>query len=268
MQVDAYRLAAKTVLDAEICIVGAGPAGITLAREFIGRKTTVAIIESGGLNFDTRIQELNEGTVIGAEYAGLRQTRCRQVGGTAHMWNTGVGGGNGAKYVPLDPRDFAETPDAINTKWPLNYRDLEAYYPRAHTVCSLGPFEYDGAAWADDTHPLIALESARLSARVYQCGSGRLFTETYPQELATSGNICVCRHATLLHFRMSNDGRKVIEANCVSSTGTPFVARASCFVLAAGAIENARLLLLSRESIETATPGSAAVSWSTRGITR
>ena len=119
MQVDAYRLAAKTVLDAEICIVGAGPAGITLAREFIGRKTTVAIIESGGLNFDTRIQELNEGTVIGAEYAGLRQTRCRQVGGTAHMWNTGVGGGNGAKYMPLDPRDFAETPDAINTKWPL-----------------------------------------------------------------------------------------------------------------------------------------------------
>ena len=247
MQVDADSLAAKTVLDAEICIVGAGPAGITLAREFVGRKTTVAIIESGGLNFDARIQELNEGTVIGAEYAGLRQTRCRQVGGTAHLWNTSVGGGIGAKYVPLDPRDFAETPNAINTKWPLNYRDLEAYYPRAHKVCSLGPFEYDGAAWADDTHPLIALESARLSARVYQCGSGRLFTETYPQELATSGNICLCRHATLLHFRMSNDGRKVIEANCVSSTGTPFVARASCFVLAAGAIENARLLLLSRE---------------------
>ena len=50
----------KDDMDAEICIVGAGPAGITLAREFIGCKTTVAIIESGGLNFDARIQELNE----------------------------------------------------------------------------------------------------------------------------------------------------------------------------------------------------------------
>ena len=67
MQVDARRLAPKTVLDAEICIIGAGPAGITLAREFVGAKTTVAIIESGGLNVDDRAQELNEGSVIGAE---------------------------------------------------------------------------------------------------------------------------------------------------------------------------------------------------------
>jgi choline dehydrogenase-like flavoprotein len=250
MQVDARSLAPKTALDAEICVVGAGPAGITLAREFVGGNTTVAVIDSGGLNFDARIQELNEGTVIGAEYAGLRQTRCRQVGGTAHLWNTSVDGTHGAKYVPLDSCDFAETSDPIiDTKWPLNDRDLEPFYQRAHKVCSLGPFEYDGAAWADDAHPLIALGSGRLSAKVYQCGSGRLFTETYQQELATSGNICLCRHATLLHFRMSSDGRKVIEANCVSSAGTPFVVRASCYVLAAGAIENARLLLLSRESI-------------------
>jgi len=248
MQVDARRLAPKTVLDAEICIIGAGPAGITLAREFVGAKTTVAIIESGGLNVDDRAQELNEGSVIGAEYAGLRQTRCRRVGGTAHLWNTTVGGTNGAKYVPLDRCDFAGTSHPIKTEWPLEYSDLDVYYRRAHEVCDLGPFTYDGAAWADDEHPLIALDSARLGAKVYQCGSGRLFTETYPQELAMSGNIRLCPHATLLNFRTSDDDRKVVEANCISSTGTPFVARASCFILAAGAIENARLLLLSRKN--------------------
>ena len=184
------------------------------------------------------------------------------------MWNTGVGGGIGAKYVPLDPRDFAETPDAINTKWPLNYRDLEAYYPRAHKVCSLGPFEYDGAAWADDTRILSSRSRACVSARECINAAVAACSAEDPQELATSGDICVCRHATLLHFRMSNDGRKVIEANCVSSTGTPFVARASCFVLAAGAIENARLLLLSRESTRDSDTWIGRCFRYTRGITR
>jgi choline dehydrogenase-like flavoprotein len=219
-----------------------------VAREFVGCKTTIAIIESGGLDVEARAQRLNEGSVIGTEYAGLGQTRCRAVGGTAQVWNTTVRGTRGAKYAPLDPCDFAHTSRAITTEWPLEYCDLDVYYRRAHKVCSLGPFTYDGAAWADDDHPLIALDNAPLSTKVYQCGSGRVFTETYPQELAGSGNILLCRHATLLHFRMSTDGRKVIEAHCVSSTGTPFMTRASCFVLAAGAIENARLLLLWRES--------------------
>ena len=82
MELDARRILEGTALEADICIVGAGPAGITLAREFIGHKADVLILESGGLEPEEHIQQLNEGTVMGDPYAGLRQTRYRRLGGT------------------------------------------------------------------------------------------------------------------------------------------------------------------------------------------
>jgi choline dehydrogenase-like flavoprotein len=207
MQLDARKLPARTVLDADICIAGAGPAGITLAREFIGSKVTVLILESGGLKSDKRTQELNEGTVIGDPYAGLRQGRCRQVGGAAHLWNTSVGDEIGAKYVPLDPCDFDELADVAHTRWPFEYSDLEPFYRRAQVVCGLGPFAYEGKDWADEEHPLLKLNVDQLSTKVYQCGIGRFFTGVYPQEVARSSNIRLCHHATIRGLKMRNSSR-------------------------------------------------------------
>ena len=244
MQFDARKLPTGTVLDADICIVGAGPAGITLAREFIGSKTTVLILESGGLNYDKRCQELNEGTVIGDPYAGLRQTRHRQV---AHLWNTRVHDEIGAKYVPLDPCDF-ELPDTAHAQWPIEYSELEPFYRRAQVVCGLGAFAYEGKDWADDARPLLPLNVDQLSTKVYQCGIGSFFTHIYPQELVRSHNVSLCHHATIRGLKMRNRGTQAIEATIISRFGNRLCARAKIIVLAAGAIENVRLLLLSDDN--------------------
>ncbi len=254
MQLDARKLPARTALDADICIVGAGPAGLALAREFIGSKATVLVLESGGLNSDTRAQELNEGAVIGGPYAGLRQTRHRQVGGTAHLWNSSVGNEIGAKYVPLDPCDFDELADGAHTQWPFEYHHLEPYYRRAQAVCGLGPLTYEAEDWSDDKHPLLRLNVDQLRTKVYQCGVGHLFTDLYPREIAQSVNITLCHHATICGLKMQNS-TQAVEAGFASLSRNQFCARAKIFVLAAGAIENARLLLLSGDGASDA-PGN------------
>src|SRR4051794_39562239 len=114
MQLDARTLEGKTRLEADVCIVGAGPAGITLARELAASGRSVILLESGGPGADADAQLLNDGPVIGSRYDGLRASRHRQVGGTAHLWNTCINGCPGAKYVPLDHADFQERGDVPN----------------------------------------------------------------------------------------------------------------------------------------------------------
>jgi choline dehydrogenase-like flavoprotein len=52
MLVDARRVPKNTPVETDVCIVGAGAAGITLAKEFIGKPFRVCLLESGSFEFD------------------------------------------------------------------------------------------------------------------------------------------------------------------------------------------------------------------------
>ena len=56
--IDARTLPAGTVLTPDIAIIGGGPAGISLALALAGSKLTVALLESGGVNFDPNVQKM------------------------------------------------------------------------------------------------------------------------------------------------------------------------------------------------------------------
>src|SRR5258708_26489497 len=74
----------------DVCIVGSGPAGITLAREISRAGLRVCLLESGGHNPAAKIQDLNAGAVDsthGYREEPLWEGRRRQFGGTA---NSGI----------------------------------------------------------------------------------------------------------------------------------------------------------------------------------
>ena len=134
MFTDARSIAAGSTLQADICIVGAGVAGITIAREFIGRPERVVLLEGGGLEFTKSLRELptvlrrhtlgeqalTNGRNAGQPYYPLRFTRVRAFGGSSRAWHEH----RGVHARPLDAIDF-ETRDGLPEHgWPIDRAQL------------------------------------------------------------------------------------------------------------------------------------------------
>lgn len=243
MLLDARTLAGNATLDADICIVGAGPAGLTLAAELAGWNGTVVVLESGAMDSSPDAQLLNAAAVEGDPYGGLERSRHRQVGGTARLWNTPLRRVSGAKLVPLDPGDFL----GLNGRpaWPLQYADLEPDYRRANVIAGVGRFDYQGSAWDLPPSP-VPPDHPTFVSRVFQFGPAARFCADLPGELARAGNITLCHGATAIRFGWRGSAVESVQA--VTSTGVPLTIHARRLVLAAGGVENARMLLVEADS--------------------
>ena len=103
----------------DVCIIGAGAAGITLARRLVQRGHTVSLLESGGLDFEQETQDLYRGANVGMPYYDLDQSRLRFFGGTVSIW--------GGRCVPLDPIDFERREWVPHSGWPIGRADLDPY---------------------------------------------------------------------------------------------------------------------------------------------
>ena len=164
MEVDTRTLDSSS-LDADVCIVGAGPAGLTVARALAASGLRIILLESGGRGPDSDAQALCDGTTSGDTYAGPGATRHRQAGGTAQVWNTWLGADAeiGGKYVPLDTVDFEAREWLPLSGWPFDKASLAPYYERAQALCGLGPYVYRGVDWASpDRLPLALLVDVSL----------------------------------------------------------------------------------------------------------
>ena len=233
------------VLEADLCVVGAGPAGLALAGAFAGGSTDVLVLESGGLGSEPAPQQLNEARTVGDRYAGLRVTRHRQVGGTANLWNTPVAGEAGAKYVSLDPVDVDGLSELSWSGWPLPWPELDRWYAEARRLCGLHALDGDGAFRVGGDRRPLDLGAARLATSIYELGSSRVFTTDLPERLRRAANVRLCHDATLCRLLPDRGGERVGEALVAGPGGARLRVRASAFVLAAGAVENARILLVS-----------------------
>jgi len=245
MEVDARALDAAS-LEADVCVVGAGPAGLTIARTLATRAAThVIVLESAGRGLDPGAQTLSDGTTIGDPYASPILSRYRQAGGTAAIWNTWLGDEVGAKYVALDAVDFEAREWWPLSGWPFDRASLEPYYDKARLLCGLAPCGDAGRDEPAGDLALLTRDSSLLTTDLYEFGPARLFTDAYVRELQRSRNVMLCLHATAVRLGTDADGRSITHVRAARVTGRPLRVKAKLYVLATGGIENARLLLVS-----------------------
>lgn len=219
---------------ADLCIVGAGAAGITIAREFIDTSWRVLVIESGGLEVSARMQRLNAGHNVGLPSYALAYSRFRVFGGSTSRWTS--------QCRPLDPIDFEARPSIEHSGWPIDHRHLARWYGRAETVCGLAVV--DESAWAPDpATPLF--DDDELEPIRFRFGHPHHFGEMYRGELARATNVEVVLNASVVEIEPEADLRAVRAVHAKTLGGRRFSARARAYVLACGGIENPRLLLAS-----------------------
>ena len=247
MVVDARSLPPDVSLESDICIVGGGVAGITLAREFLGSAVRVCVLEGGGRDPDPETQSLYNGESVGYPYYPLDTARARHLGGSSARWHVPLGADRlGARMRPLDPIDFAERDWVPYSGWPFGKQDLDPYYERADAVCQLGPPTYDIRHWKNgDGRPPLPLAGTGVSTIIYKFCRRELFAREYPDQLLEAPNVTVCLHANVLDIHTNEAGDHVDHLRVGTLNGKRFHVRAKVFVLAAGGIEVPRLLLLS-----------------------
>jgi choline dehydrogenase-like flavoprotein len=225
-------------VDTDVCIVGAGPAGISLALTLADLGVESVVLESGGPDPSPDVQALYEVENTGIPYDPLT-SRLRQFGGTSGHW---------AGFCrPLEPIDLRRRDWVPASGWPLGPDDLSGYYAAAHGFLQLGPFDYDPTAWyagLDATLPGAApVVDDAVETDVLQFSPPTRFAATYERALRASRRIDVVLHANAVQAAIDEGGRVVETLTARSLDGAEIRVRARRFVLAAGGIENARLLL-------------------------
>jgi choline dehydrogenase-like flavoprotein len=237
MIVDARSLPTGTVVDSEVCIIGAGAAGITLAREFSAAAFRVVLLEGGGLEFEEASEALYDGRSIGRPFEDLESCRLRYFGGTTNHW--------GGWCLPYDAIDFEERAGLPERGWPFSRSYLDPWYRRAQTVCQIGPYDYNPAHWGIPVGEIPPpFDGPHFVCKILQ-QSPTHFGPAYKTELQRAPRVTVYLHANALRLQTGDDRATVEEVAVGTLSGVRFTVRSHVYVVAAGGIENARLLLLS-----------------------
>jgi choline dehydrogenase-like flavoprotein len=248
---DARSLPAATVLEPDLAIIGGGPAGISLALALANTRLKVLLLESGGMNFDPKIQALYSGSETGVRYAPLDAGRLRLLGGGTNHW--------GGWCRPMDAIDFEARDWMPHSGWPISRKALQPYYARAQQLVEAGPWIYDqkGDAQNAGEGSILPLNGGGLYTSWFQFSKMRgdvlptQFGHRYRDNLRRAPNITPLLHANVTAIRLTPDAGQVARLDVATLTGKHFTVKPRVTVLACGGIENVRLLLASNDIVPT-----------------
>lgn len=223
----------------DLCIVGAGAAGLSLAAEFLRGPGRILVLESGLREPDARGDDLNQLENVGLRHDGWREGRVRSLGGTTRAW--------GGQLIPLRASEIECRPWIPNSGWPLRLEELEPYYRRVERLLRIEGPPYDESAWRHLGVTAPAFDPREFRIRFSQwAGLGRRnFAVLWRRELERSENVSVLIDATAVGIRCTSDGSHCETLEVRSRGGRQASIRARSFVIACGGIETARLMLAS-----------------------
>jgi hypothetical protein len=240
MHIDATSLDPETDIEADVVVVGAGPAGIVLALELAAAGVEVALIESGGDSFEADVQRLGDAVGDDSAYLPMSMNTRRQIGGTSNIW--------AGRCVPFDPVDFMPRGIVGHARWPIAYSELEGYISRACDWLVCGSAVFDASeiphlarnslipGWPEGDIRATELERWSLPTN---------FGARYRERLESSRLVRLFSRLTCTEIVCAKDGLSVAHlVGCTLSGGQTRV-RAERYVLACGGLESTRLLFAS-----------------------
>ncbi|MEG3639209.1 FAD-dependent oxidoreductase [Magnetococcus sp. PR-3] len=241
MFLDAHTLPNNHTLETDLCIIGAGAAGMAIARQFLHGRTRVCLVESGGLSFQNQSDALKEVDYDGPYNLGLKSMQ-RYFGGSTNCW-----GGN---CSPMDPWDFQPHPSGAHAGWPIAYTALSHYFDAVAQLCQLPKGSFEVPRWQKEDVQFInqnqPLMSSDIQLKLFErrhkpLRFGRAYRNAFKEETSP---VTVLLNATVMKLEHNGDGAHVQTASLRTHSHRSLAIRAKRYILCAG-LENPRLLQLS-----------------------
>ena len=222
--------------EVDVCIVGAGPAGLSLARRLSNTQLSIVVLEAGPTKQEGPEAE---GIHTGLPYE-IDETRSFGTGGTAQRWFVDTPHGPGhVRLRELDPGDVDGRAWIGEEPWPISHEELSKWYPSARSLCGISEYP---PPWTSD--PVVTATDHQLELSLFEFAHRSVFTETIPRWLQRQPRVEIVNRAKALGIV---GGGVPFEATGVRihllDTDEMVSLRAKVVILCAGAAENARLLL-------------------------
>lgn len=241
--IDSRERGLPATLETDICIIGSGAAGMTIAASLIPTQRDICLLESGGLAPDADTQSLYDLENTGYAPRPDYMSRARYWGGTCNLW--------AGRSMRLAPSDFEPRDWVPHSGWPIPYAQVERHYPSAGRILGL----------PDANEAAERISPGRLSvdeARLFKDGllgptvslwapRPRRFGPHYRASLKGAANVRGFLHLSATRLMLDSTGAAVERLEARTLDGAQHAIRARNYVLACGGLENARLLLVSRD---------------------
>jgi choline dehydrogenase-like flavoprotein len=237
MRLDFDTAAAPDRPEADVCVVGAGAAGIALALELEDSGLSVLLLESGGTAPDPALADLDGCEIDGLAFPGARAGRARVFGGATTLW--------AGQALPLDPIDFERRPWVPHSGWPIPHGEVARHYARAERYLGLTGQLYNGAGWTHLGLVPPALDPGLLWPQMSWLAKRRDFNAAFRRRVEASRTIRLLVRATAAAIREPAGPGDPYRVEILSPRGRRGTVAARFVVVACGGIESARLLLAS-----------------------
>jgi choline dehydrogenase-like flavoprotein len=237
MLTDARSVDDGATLECDLCVVGAGPAGISIVDRLRDSGLSICLLEGGGFEPELSAQRLYAGTSVGRRYWPLHGCRFRLFGGTSNRW--------GGWCRPLDPLDLERRDWVAGSGWPIARADLEAYEPDAAALVELPDARFDLPVWEQRLPPTLPIEASDFENVIFRYSPQTNFAKVHGGRVLNARAVHTLLRANVTRLDVTPDTDHVAGVQVKTLTGRSFSVRARATVLAAGGIENARLLLAS-----------------------
>lgn len=231
----------------DLCVVGTGPAGAVVVNELASSGLRIAVLESGRrapTRHGDALRELDSDGIAIKPWS-----RERVLGGSSTTW--------AGLSSPLDPIDLGARPWIGSSGWPIAREELTALHAESAARYRFPPPE------AFDTSATTGFGALRARGDVRPTWS-KLEEKVFlacaePQDFGrecaaawSAPNVDLLLDATLVRLEAERAetpaANRVRAAIARTSDGAELRVRARAFVLATGGIENARVLLVSRDA--------------------
>jgi len=230
--------------DCDICIIGAGVAGIVLANELKDFDGKVLLIDGGDVNYSQESQELYEGESRPKHFPNPLYSRLRFLGGSSNHWQNNTS--------PLQPIDFEVRSWIPNSGWPISFQDIKPFYKQAEKYCGVDGDGYDSEYWSKALKSEDVLKGSDILET--QMAKSPLFPvrfySVYGNALSKQSNLKIISNTNVVDVTYQDKSKKIEYIDCVTNNDIKVTIKPKIFILALGGLENARMLLSFNEKYD------------------